>query len=393
MTCRSIVFLLILSSLIGLTPLPIHAEELLKISDKALPKVEWQTDYDTARKLSKDSGKMIFLVFSTQECVYCRKLEATSFKDPQVAKMLSDDFIPLKVDGNASPNLAKALRIKLYPSIVMAAPDGKIIGFLEGYMEPERLSDLMTRGLAMLTPDGIARDFEEANKALSRGDYAKAIPMLQAVLEDGKLRPVQIRAKQLLDEIEQQAANKLVLAKELQDKKKTAEAFEVVTELLARYPNTGAAKEGAKFLSRIGDHPELQLSQRNQRARDLLAQAKEALKAEKYHTCLELAELLERSYADTEAGRQGAILADEIRNNPERMTRACNAVNERLASMYLVLAETYLKKGDKETATVYLLRATSVAPGSSAASDASVRLTSITGKTPAVSTGFTKPEK
>ncbi len=382
-----------LFSLLLISPVQLRADDPPKVVPKPVAKIEWQTDYDTARKLSKDTGKMIFLVFSTQECIYCRKLEATSFKDPAVAKMLSDDFIPLKIDGNASPKLAEALRVKLYPSIVMAAPDGKIVGFLEGYMEPARLGDLMTRGIAMQTPDGIARDFEEASKALGRGDYAKAIPMLKAVLDDGKLRPVQVRAKQLLDEIELQAAQKMVQAKELQDKKKTAEAFEIVSELLARYPGTGAAKEGSKFISGLGDHPELQASQRSQRARDLLAQAKEANKVEKYHAALELAELLERSYADTEAGRQGAILAGEIRNNPERMAKACEAVNERLASMYLVLAETYLKKGDKETAALYLGRAANAAPGSSVSRDASVRLTSITGKTPGISTGFTKPEK
>ena len=55
-------------------------------------------------------------------------------------------------------------------------------------------------------------------KAVGDGEYAKAIPLLKGVLADGKSRQVQTKAKAVLDEIEQQAAGRLVRVKQFQDR-------------------------------------------------------------------------------------------------------------------------------------------------------------------------------
>ena len=75
----------------------------------------------------------------------------------------------------------------------------------------------LRRALAVQTPDWMARDFQEASKSIAAGDYAAAVSLLKKVLEDGKDRPVQTKAKAVLDEVEQQAAGRLVRVKQLQD--------------------------------------------------------------------------------------------------------------------------------------------------------------------------------
>ena len=93
---------------------------------------------------------------------------------------------------------------------------------------------------------------------------------------------MQSKARQVLDEIEQQAAGRLVRVKQLQDKGQYAEATDLVTELISRYAGTQKAAEGAKMLTKLADRPEIKTNQRTRRAQDLLAQAKEAYSSEKF---------------------------------------------------------------------------------------------------------------
>jgi Tfp pilus assembly protein PilF len=68
-------------------------------------------------------------------------------------------------------------------------------------------------------------------------------------------------------------------------------------------------------------------------------------------------------------------------------------LNERLAAMYAALGETWLKKGDKDQAAACLEKAIRAAPASLTAREAQARLTSLSGKPPAIPTQYQKPEK
>src|SRR5215213_668949 len=152
--------------------------------------VEWRADYDTARKEAADKARPLFLEFQTDECYHCRRLENGPFRDPAVVNLLNERYVPLRVDAAKSPRLTEALRIQAYPTMIIAAADGKILAFLEGYQDARPLHDHLQRALAVQTPDWMARDFQEASKAIAAGEYAKAVSLLKNVLEDGKDRPV-----------------------------------------------------------------------------------------------------------------------------------------------------------------------------------------------------------
>lgn len=355
--------------------------------------VGWRTDYDVARKESAEKGRPLFLAFHSENCFHCQRLEAGPFRDPAVTALLNARYVPLRVDAARAPKLAEALRIQAYPTMIVAAPDGKILAFIEGYQDARPLNDHLQRALAVQTPDWMARDFQEASKAVAAGDYAKAVSLLKNVLSDGKDRAVQTKAKAILDEIEQQAAGRLVRVKQLQDKGQYSEAMDLLTELISRYPGTASAGDGAQMLTTLAERPELQRNQRSRRAQDLLAQAREAFTAEKFSGALELCEILETTYKDLPEGTKGADLATEIRSSPAKLAVACEHLNERLASMYATLGESWLKKGEREQAAAYFERAVRAAPASLIARNAQLKLTSLAGKAPAIPVEYQKPTK
>ena len=111
-------------------------------ADKA---IEWRADYDAARKEAAEKGRPLFLEFQTEDCFHCRRLEAGPFRDQAVVGIVNERFIPLRVDPNKSPRLTEALRIQAYPTMIIAAADGKILAFLEGYQDARPLHDHLQR--------------------------------------------------------------------------------------------------------------------------------------------------------------------------------------------------------------------------------------------------------
>src|SRR5271170_397164 len=89
---------------------PLLLLALLASNAPAADKVEWRTDYDVARKEASDQKKPLLLDFGTEDCVHCKRMHQTTFKDPAIVKLLNENFIPLKVDANREPRLAQSLR-------------------------------------------------------------------------------------------------------------------------------------------------------------------------------------------------------------------------------------------------------------------------------------------
>jgi thioredoxin-related protein len=354
--------------------------------------VVWRTDYNTARKEAQEKGLPLFLVVGTDDCFYCRKLENVTFRDGGVAAMLANGFVPLKVDANREPALAKALKVTLYPTMVLAATDGKIHAFVEGYLEPDRLAEHMKRTVSTsTTTDYAARDFNEASKAVSAGDYARAITLLKGLVRTAGDKPVGAKAKEVLAQIEQQAAGRMARAKDLESRGQSPEAMDLLADLLKTYPGTEAAASAASQMAGLAEKPETLQRQQVRRARETLAAAKDDFAENRFYDALQKAELVAAAFPDLAEGKQGAALVADIKGNPERMAAACEQMNDRTAQMYLVLAESWQKKGQSAEAVACLEKVAKLSPNSKSGETATAQLKLIRGATPAIPTSFERP--
>jgi thioredoxin-related protein len=344
--------------------------------------VSWRYDYNTARKEAQEKNRPLILDFMTTHCRYCDLLDSTTFRDPVVVSIMNDRFVPLKVDAEQNSLLAEALRIERYPTMVLAAPDGKILGTLEGYRDAETLVGILQRAVASVTnPPWMVRDFDEAGKAIAGSQYARAVTLLKHILEDGQDRPVQGKARQLLQDIEQQAAGRLARARGLEEKGQAADALDVLSDLIRDYPGTQAAAEGGQVVTSLSMKPEVKALQRTRHARDMLAEAREEYRAQQYLSCMDRCEALAAGYGDLPEGTEAMQLVAEIKANPDWMRQACDSLSDRLGLLYLSLAESLVKKGDTKEATADLERVIRTLPGSRTAEAAQTRLAQLQGQT------------
>jgi tetratricopeptide (TPR) repeat protein len=349
--------------------------------------INWRTEYVRALKESAETGRPLFVNLGTENCYWCKQLDLRTFKDPELAKIINERCIPLKIEANQNPYLVQALRVQSYPTLVLAAPDGTILKVKEGFVETPALREMLVKVLSAVgTPDWMRHDFEAAEKAIKESDHPRAIALLRNVVDDGKNRPVQLKARKLLQELEKQAAERATQAKELAERGKTTEAIAAINQLNKTYPGTLAARESKQLMLRLASRAEGRALERKRQAEDLIKQAREDYRSQQFLSCLDRCELLSAQYADLPEGEEGQKLAADLKTNPEWTRQASEQLGERLSLLYLSLADSWLKKGQPQQAIFYLERVIKMFPGSRHAELAGTRVARLRG-TPADSDG------
>ncbi|THB78127.1 MAG: thioredoxin family protein [Desulfobacteraceae bacterium] len=99
--------------------------------------IDWK-GYDTGMTDAQDEGKKVLIHFRTDWCTYCRKMDATTFKDEDVVTYLNDNFVPILVDGDKEKKVATKFGIKGYPTNWFLTEEVERISSLPGYVDAKR---------------------------------------------------------------------------------------------------------------------------------------------------------------------------------------------------------------------------------------------------------------
>lgn len=367
--------MLLLLGLFGWLP------SLASAQEAGVPEIRWRYDYNVARKEALEKKLPIVIDFYTKICFYCTKMDMTTFRDPRVAGLINERFIPLKLDGDIEKNLTTFLGINAFPTFVLAGSDGKILHPpLVGYQDAPVFFEHLQRVLANNSePDWMLRDHQLAVKLIQGKEYARAIGTLRRIVEDGKARPVQTASLKLLQDLEGLGQERLGKAKDLVAKGQLVEAMESVNDTLRIFPGLQVTRDGTELLARISQAPEMRNQQRGKRAQELLAQAQEFYKLKDYIPCLDRCEVLMASYGDLAEGAEASQISTAIKADPEWLQSACEVLGDRLGNLYLALADSLLRKGQPDRARFYLERVVRSFPGTRQAESAQIRLGQLAG--------------
>ncbi len=343
------------------------------------PKIDWRTDYYTARKESQETGLPILVQIGNEDCFYCKKMEATTLKDRGVAAMIGN-FIPLKLDGAKEANLVQKLNVQLYPTTVLAGADGTIHAFVQGYVEVDAFKEQLKRTTDLVAADVKAgRELVEATAAIKAGEYGRAIPILQRLAIVAKGKPAETKAKALLADAEKVGSERLRKAVVALDAADRDPAIKQLDEIARAFAGTESAKIAEARLVALGvdrlDRVALAL-----RATALLTAARDLAKAGAYAEALHLAELLD----GTAEAKAAAALAADIKADPHKLAASARRANEAAAALQMALADAHAAKGQTDDAAKCLELAIRLAPNTPKAEQAEGRLTKLRGTVPAI---------
>jgi tetratricopeptide (TPR) repeat protein len=152
--------------------------------------VVWRTDYTAARKEAEEKKRPLLVVIGTEQCVYCRKMESATFADPAAAAVISERFVPLKIDAHKESEFARAMRVTVYPTTVIAGPDGKVYAYLSGFVGPDQFREHAEKAVSLIpasppekTATAVTKPAAAAVRAVGPADSPRPVQSAKELLQ------------------------------------------------------------------------------------------------------------------------------------------------------------------------------------------------------------------
>ncbi len=107
-------------------------------------KVPWLPWSKKSFKKAKEQDKPVLLGISAVWCHWCHVMDQTTYSDSEVAKLIEEKFVPIRVNRDQRPDIDKRYNMGGWPSTAFLTPDGEI---LTGgtYIPPQQMKALLNQ--------------------------------------------------------------------------------------------------------------------------------------------------------------------------------------------------------------------------------------------------------
>jgi thiol:disulfide interchange protein len=99
--------------------------------------VAWQPWSDDQFYRAGARGKLVLLDLSAEWCAFCRRMEATTWKDPEVVELVERYYLPVRVVDERHPKMAARYREHGRPALVIYDASGRELLRKRGYLKPQ----------------------------------------------------------------------------------------------------------------------------------------------------------------------------------------------------------------------------------------------------------------
>ena len=134
---------------------------ILVATTNGADQINWASNLDEARALAHQQNKLLLVHFWAPGCAPCRTAEANVFPNGDVARVINQYFVPLKVNGNEAIAIREHFKVDRWPTDVISTVDGKPVHRMVTALDPsvyvQQLSQVAIRqrgsNAAGSTPD------------------------------------------------------------------------------------------------------------------------------------------------------------------------------------------------------------------------------------------------
>ncbi len=121
---------------------------------KAKSPIPWNyVTFDEAIALGKQQGKPVFVDVMAFWCIWCYRLDYYTYPDAEVAALLTDKFVPVKLIeeqdvGNDTARVKEMIKPRGIPAMGIFDAEGNLVHKIEGWRKPEAMVEELQKGLA-----------------------------------------------------------------------------------------------------------------------------------------------------------------------------------------------------------------------------------------------------
>ncbi len=152
---------------------------LALISSVGRAEIHWESSLKVAHAQAQLEGKLLLLHFYNDNCVWCDRLEAGAFQQPEVAEAIHRDYVPVKIHAGQNPTVAKTFRVAGYPTDVIVTTAGTALAHGTSPQAAEKYIAMLSRYAVAASPaTAVAGD--PALPAASQTAAAPAENMVEA---------------------------------------------------------------------------------------------------------------------------------------------------------------------------------------------------------------------
>lgn len=108
------------------------------------PAIAWLESPREALVKSRELNRPLLVYFKGSHCGYCRRMERETWTNSRIARLVSQGYVPLALDGETHVDWMDRFAVKGFPSVVVLSTSGAVRLHQEGFLPAGELERRLT---------------------------------------------------------------------------------------------------------------------------------------------------------------------------------------------------------------------------------------------------------
>lgn len=149
--------------------------------------VKWRGwDEQNFAEAARDK-KLLILDLEAIWCHWCHVMDEITYSDPKIVSLLSEKFIPIKVDQDSRPDLSTRYEDYGWPATIIFNSEGTELGKYSGYQDPKEMEEILSKALANPTKPDVRERKNSGGEAVLGDKLIEELTKRHKEIADRKL--------------------------------------------------------------------------------------------------------------------------------------------------------------------------------------------------------------